>query len=105
MRPSTRDRAAARARSAGVIGYATLVSNPYITSQHEPGTAPRLPLWLRVVSRLPWKVLYGCAACLALLAYRVVRYRLTVVRANIDASFPDLNGSARRAIERDYYRN
>ncbi len=68
-----------------------------------PAETP-LPRWLRALSRLPWSVLYGAASCLAFLAYRVVRYRLAVVRANIAGAFPELTPPARRRVERDYYR-
>ena len=37
--------------------------------------AGALPLWLRALSRLPWGLLYGLTAGVALLADRVLRYR------------------------------
>jgi len=60
----------------------------------------RLPLSLRALSRLPWSVLYAVTACLALIAHRVLRYRLCVVRANIAASFPELAPAARTTLSR-----
>ncbi|HTT03521.1 MAG TPA: lysophospholipid acyltransferase family protein [Steroidobacteraceae bacterium] len=68
-----------------------------------PTSATQLPWWLRALSRLPWSVLYACAAGVAWLAHRVLRYRLAVVRANVAGSFPELSAPERRAIERDYY--
>jgi KDO2-lipid IV(A) lauroyltransferase len=68
------------------------------------GAGDRLPLWLRALSRLPWGALYAIGAFLALIAYRVLRYRLSVVRANIAASFPELAPVERRTLERRYYR-
>src|SRR5690348_10873385 len=68
------------------------------------GAGPQLPLALRALSRLPWPVVYGSTACLALLAHRVLRYRLAVVRDNVRGSFPDLDARARRRIVRGYYR-
>jgi Kdo2-lipid IVA lauroyltransferase/acyltransferase len=62
-----------------------------------------LPFWLRLVSRLPWSMLYGCGACLAFLTHRVLRYRRGVVRGNIARCFPQLERGARRGVERDYY--
>ncbi|HTX24248.1 MAG TPA: lysophospholipid acyltransferase family protein [Steroidobacteraceae bacterium] len=62
-----------------------------------------MPLWLRALSRLPWRVLYGGAACLAFVAHRWVRYRLGVVRKNVAGAFPELAPPARRDIERGYY--
>ncbi|HUN73713.1 MAG TPA: lysophospholipid acyltransferase family protein [Steroidobacteraceae bacterium] len=72
---------------------------------HSAGAAPPLPFWLRVISSLPWRVLYGCGSCLAFLAHRVLRYRVAVVRANIARCFPQLEPRARRRIERGYYRS
>lgn len=63
-----------------------------------------LPRWLGAISRLPWGLLYAVGSCLALLAYRVARYRLDVVRGNIAGAFPELAPRARRRLERDYYR-
>jgi KDO2-lipid IV(A) lauroyltransferase len=67
--------------------------------------SPRLPIWLRALSHLPWRVLYLLCAAVVLVAKRVRRYRREVVRANIAGSFPELTRSKRRAIERHYYRN
>lgn len=63
-----------------------------------------LPLWVRAISRLPWAVLYGCGAGLAFIVHRLLRYRLAVVRANIGSCLPELEPSARRRVERLYYR-
>ncbi len=63
-----------------------------------------LPRWFGAMSRLPWSVLYAAGACLAFLAYRVVRYRLGVVRSNLAGAFPELAPRARRRLERNYYR-
>ncbi|HEY2590177.1 MAG TPA: lysophospholipid acyltransferase family protein [Steroidobacteraceae bacterium] len=71
--------------------------------QSRHGAAMPLPLALRTLSRLPWPMLYGSAACLAFLAHRVLRYRLEVVRDNVRGSFPDLDARARRRIVRGYY--
>lgn len=68
------------------------------------GAATPLPLWLRALSRLPWGVLYGAARCLAFIVHRVLRYRVGVVRANVSASFPELDRRAQNRIVRDYYR-
>jgi KDO2-lipid IV(A) lauroyltransferase len=69
-----------------------------------PAAGERLPLWLRALSRLPWSVLYGVGAGLAFIAQHGLRYRLSVVRANIEASFPELTPAEHRALERRYYR-
>lgn len=58
-----------------------------------------------LLSRLPLRVLYAFADILAFIAYRVVRYRLRVVKYNIDLCFPELSHKERQAIVRDYYRH
>jgi Kdo2-lipid IVA lauroyltransferase/acyltransferase len=63
-----------------------------------------LPLWIRVISRLPWPLLYGCGAALAVIVHRLLRYRLAVVRANIGSCLPELERGAQREVERLYYR-
>jgi KDO2-lipid IV(A) lauroyltransferase len=67
--------------------------------------SPSLPLWLRVLSHLPWSMLYALGAVAALIAERVLRYRRSIVRANIAGSFPEIAQPKRRAIEHAYYRN
>ncbi len=57
-----------------------------------------------MISRLPWPVLYGCAAGLAFSVHRVLRYRLTVVRSNIRSCLPELEPGTQREVERLYYR-
>ena len=75
---------------------------PTESDAERASTSP--PWWLAPLSRLPWTMLYALTATLAFLARAVLRYRLGVVRANIEGSFPDLSAPARRRMERDYYR-
>ncbi|MGH8229280.1 MAG: lysophospholipid acyltransferase family protein [Steroidobacteraceae bacterium] len=69
-------------------------------------SAPRIrpPLLLRLLARLPWSMLYGLAADLAWFARAVLRYRVTVVRANIAGAFPTRAPREQRDIARGYYR-
>lgn len=60
---------------------------------------------LKPLAHLPLGVLYGASSALALLAHRVVRYRLGVVRNNLKAAFPDTTDGERRKVERQFYRN
>jgi KDO2-lipid IV(A) lauroyltransferase len=76
--------------------YATGLSRP---------TALPLPWWLRMLSRLPLRVLYACAAAAVWLMRRVVRHRGQTVRTNLERSFPNLPRPARRLIEDRYYAN
>ncbi|HTV50790.1 MAG TPA: lysophospholipid acyltransferase family protein [Steroidobacteraceae bacterium] len=68
---------------------------------HSPAPLPRP---LAALSRLPLSLLYACGACVAVLAHRVLRYRVGVVRDNLAGAFPQLEPRARRVLERTYYR-
>lgn len=58
-------------------------------------------LWL--LAQLPLKALYVLSDGLAFLAYRVVRYRLKVVRENLHNSFPEKSDAELKKIEHDFY--
>lgn len=62
-------------------------------------------LFLRGLSLLPLPILYLPADLLAFLAYRVVRYRRGVVRANLRDCFPRMSEKERLRIERRFYRH
>lgn len=61
--------------------------------------------FLRLFSRLPYGALHGISALVAVLASKVFGYRRTVIRGNIERSFPDRSTAEHRRIERDYYRH
>lgn len=52
---------------------------------------------------LPMPVLYVLSDILYILIYRVMRYRLKVVRRNLEASFPDKSEIELRRLEREFY--
>ena len=58
--------------------------------------------WL--VSRLPYRVLYGLSDGLYLVLYYVVRYRRGIVRKNLTSSFPEKSRHEILGIERKFYR-
>ena len=58
-------------------------------------------LWL--LAQLPLKVLYVFSDGLSFLAYRVVHYRLAVVRENLHNSFPETSDAELKKIEHDFY--
>jgi KDO2-lipid IV(A) lauroyltransferase len=62
-------------------------------------------LLLKLISRLPFTVLYRMADLLFLLSYYVVRYRRGLVRKNLTNSFPNLSKSELARIERLFYLN
>lgn len=59
---------------------------------------------LRLLSRLPLRLLYVLSDVVFPLLYYVVRYRRGVVRGNIERSFPELARKEQRRIERRFYR-
>lgn len=59
---------------------------------------------LKLISYLPWRVLYLLSDGLFCLLYYVVRYRRRIVRKNLTESFPDKDRAAIRQIERNFYR-
>jgi Kdo2-lipid IVA lauroyltransferase/acyltransferase len=76
----------------------------YAAGRSRP-TAPPLPWWLRILSRLPLSFLYAFATTGTWVMRRVVRHRVATVRTNIERSFPDLPQREQRLIESRYYAN
>ena len=63
-------------------------------------------LWwtCRLIGLLPERVLYeGLGGLVHVVLYRIVRYRLKVVRENLAHSFPEKSEAERREIERKFY--
>ena len=58
---------------------------------------------LRVLSRLPFGFLHRISSLLARLASGVLGYRRTVIRGNIERSFPESSNANHRQIEQNYY--
>lgn len=59
--------------------------------------------WVMLHALLPLKILYILSDILYLLVYRVVGYRLSVVRENLKKSFPKKNEKQLRRLEQDFY--
>lgn len=59
---------------------------------------------LKMVALLPLELLYIISDFLYFLAYRVVKYRLEVVRENLKNSFPEKPENELKRIEKDFYR-
>jgi len=60
---------------------------------------------LMFISLLPYPLLYGTSNVLSFILYRVVGFRLKVVRKNLKLCFPEYTKEERRAIERKFYKN
>lgn len=59
---------------------------------------------LKPLSWLPFPVLYAISDFLYWVVYRVMKYRLKVVRDNLEACFPEKGEEELRAIEKEFYR-
>ena len=59
--------------------------------------------WVKLHALLPMRILYGLADLLYLIIYKVVRYRLNVIRRNLSSSFPEKSKPELRKIEREFY--
>lgn len=57
-----------------------------------------------MTDRLLLRAAYGVCGAAAWLAFRLLGLRRSVVRGNLERSFPDLSRRQRRAIERDFVR-
>lgn len=68
-------------------------------------TANTLRRMLKPLAWLPLRALHGLSTMTAVVLHRVVRYRRRVVRANLEAAFPDKSPAERRDIERRFYHN
>lgn len=61
--------------------------------------------FLRLLSYLPFSVLYALSDFLFFVSYRIVGYRKKVVQKNIRNSFPEKTLTERKRIEKEFYRN
>lgn len=59
--------------------------------------------WAKLHAFLPMSVLYVLSDILYVLIYWVIRYRIKVVRRNLEASFPEKSEIELRRLERAFY--
>jgi KDO2-lipid IV(A) lauroyltransferase len=80
-------------------------SAPAAATTASVGTAtpPRSAWWVRVLSHVPFPLLYLLADLLGWLAFRVFPHREEVVRTNLSKCFPDMDAAGMREIRRRYY--
>ena len=62
-----------------------------------------LRLLLKLVSYIPWCILYALSDVLFFLLYHVAGYRRKIVRQNLTESFPEKDLSEIRRIEKKFY--
>jgi KDO2-lipid IV(A) lauroyltransferase len=60
---------------------------------------------IKLLSRLPWALLYAFSAFLYFLAYYVVHHRQHVIREQLEKVFPDQSAAQRDAIHKQFLRN
>ncbi len=60
--------------------------------------------FLLLISRLPLSILYILSDLLYIVFYRLIKYRIKVVRENLKNSFPDKSELERSLIEKKYYK-
>ncbi|PHX92468.1 MAG: hypothetical protein CK532_03245 [Flavobacteriales bacterium] len=61
--------------------------------------------WFKGISLLPFGLLYLLSDAIFMVLYRLIRYRIRVVRENLAKAFPDLPKKELKAIEHAYYRH
>lgn len=64
-----------------------------------------IALIVGLLARLPFWVLYGLSDFLYFVVYRLAKYRVKVVRQNLENSFGHLSEPVRLKMEQDFYRN
>jgi Kdo2-lipid IVA lauroyltransferase/acyltransferase len=80
------------------------MSNAQENASASSPPAALLPLWMRLMARLPFGVLYVLAAIVSFLLRYVLRHRVAIVTSNLRKSFPSLPPPEIRAIMNQYYR-
>jgi Kdo2-lipid IVA lauroyltransferase/acyltransferase len=77
--------------------------SPATSPQSTASPPPRSAWWVRLLSRVPLRLLYRLADLLGWLAFRVFPHREEVVRTNLSLCFPELGEDQLRLIQRHYY--
>ena len=60
---------------------------------------------VRLISKLPFWVLYAVSDFLFIVSYRLIRYRRKMVWNNLKNSFPEKSDDELRKIEKEFYKN
>jgi Kdo2-lipid IVA lauroyltransferase/acyltransferase len=60
---------------------------------------------IKLLSRIPWALLYGFAAFLYFLAYYVARHRRHVIWEQLEKVYPDASDALRAAIHKQFLKN
>ncbi|MDE6010158.1 MAG: hypothetical protein K2F87_01745, partial [Muribaculaceae bacterium] len=60
---------------------------------------------LKAWAHLPLRVMYGVSDIGAFVLYRLLHYRIKVVRSNLRLAFPEKSPEELRHIEKEFYRH
>jgi KDO2-lipid IV(A) lauroyltransferase len=60
---------------------------------------------IKLLSRIPWALLYGFAAFLYFLAYYVARHRRHVILEQLEKAYPDASDAQRAGIHKQFLKN
>jgi KDO2-lipid IV(A) lauroyltransferase len=58
-----------------------------------------------IISRMPFWILYRFSDFLYFIMYKIIRYRIAVVRNNLKIAFPEKTAKERKQIEKRFYRH
>ena len=61
--------------------------------------------FIKIISILPFRLVYILSDFVYIILYKVLKYRLELVRGNIELAFPEYSLAKRLAIESDFYRH
>lgn len=61
--------------------------------------------FLKLLSRLPFSILYAFSDFLFVASYYLIGYRITIVRKNLKNSFPEKSAEELKQIERQFYKD
>tara|TARA_B110000444_G_scaffold45010_1_gene40943 strand:+ start:11139 stop:11996 length:858 start_codon:yes stop_codon:yes gene_type:complete len=64
-----------------------------------------LNIFLTFFGKLPNKIIYFLSDILSFIAYKLLKYRLEIVRVNLKKSFPNLGPKTLKSIEVAFYKN
>ena len=57
-----------------------------------------------LLSLLPFRVHYLLSDLLYIIIYKILGYRVKVVRSNLESSFPEMTAEELRVVERKFYK-
>ena len=59
----------------------------------------------RIISILPFRLIYILSDFVYIIIYKLIKYRVKLVRNNLELAFPEYSSNKRLTIESDFYRH